>query len=223
MKKIFLLFIISCTFLTQAQDPLPDSLVGIYVGNSYFKATESDSWTITADTQYVTAIDTYNCIAYTSGCFTNGIGFRDFFTEYSYCFGTPSWDPPNPLFYSNDSVKFIWDNIPYPPPSVHTFSKRFFGKRLPNTSYVGFKDIKPIKSRLRIYPNPTDELLFLDFSGLERENCSILIRNVFGSIVLKEAIASAKHSIDVSHFPKGIYFLEWNNGFEKGLDKFVVY
>ncbi len=220
MKKIICVFFIVCGFMANAQEPVPDSLVGIYPGVTYIRNSTETEWTEYIDTIYVISIDTSTCLF---SCFTRVQTFnnRPLETDYSYC--QHSSTNYYTLFYSLDSIKRINNEVPSPPPYTYTSDIRFFGKRIPNSSYVGVKQLSSLKTRAHIYPNPTNENLFVELVNSKKEKFKLVVRNVYGIIVFEDLMTNDNYSINVSNFAKGVYFLEWNNGSEKGIEKFVVY
>ncbi len=65
------------------------------------------------------------------------------------------------------------------------------------------------KPKLRIYPNPATNQLFVEYDGIENHNGSII--SSFGQLVIDIDLISTKKlnstSIDISHLPSGVYFL----------------
>ena len=61
---------------------------------------------------------------------------------------------------------------------------------------------------MRIYPNPSSDFITLDLSDYEMETYSIEIVNSTGQTVSKQKIHSSKVVLDISSYPKGIYFIK---------------
>lgn len=80
-----------------------------------------------------------------------------------------------------------------------------FYSNVPNCETVGIKKEK-VASNLKIYPNPTSEKLFIEFSNkAKRVNYSIF--DIAGKKVIS-SILSKSNSIDVSSLKKGLYLLK---------------
>jgi hypothetical protein len=58
----------------------------------------------------------------------------------------------------------------------------------------------------RIYPNPTDDIINVEIENIN--NATIDIYNVSGRLVFNKALNSKVEKINVSGFPKGIYFVK---------------
>ncbi len=214
--------------MANAQEPVPDSLVGIYVGTLYERPEDSSIFTTVIENQEETiySIDTTNCQIILDGVITPHAGWNTtFFTDYSYC--NYFYNPIEvaivyPKFFSEDSllITYLW--VSAPPYYTH-YIKEFKGLRIPNSSYVGVEQLSSFKTRALIYPNPTNDNLFVELVNSRKEKHKLIVRNVYGIITFEGLITNNNYSINVSNFAKGVYFLEWNNGSEKGIEKFVVY
>jgi len=102
MKKYIIIILVLLSQFSFAQEPIADSLVGIYKGNLYSKI-ENDPWTVINENafEYVTNIDTENCYVNfdieQSDLAHAALGvYLPFNTTYSYCSGT--WNAYDPLF-----------------------------------------------------------------------------------------------------------------------------
>jgi hypothetical protein len=80
--------------------------------------------------------------------------------------------------------------------------------------------IKPEKTsnQLRIYPNPTKDKLSIESNSNDIQSINIV--NLIGQS-LYTAVISGNATIDVSSFPKGVYFLRLNTNKETVVKKFV--
>jgi hypothetical protein len=223
MKKIIILVFIFVTCFVQAQEPEPDSLVGIYVGTKYHSF-NNGQWTLSQDTIIIDNVDTLNCELVISNFFWIGSHFSAVYsTDYSFCETITNPDEFGfyPYFYFMDSLKVLYE-VPQPYPYTEREKWHFYGKRIPNSSYVGLNEVEPVNIRLNLYPNPSCDILFFDFPGSDMINCNVTIRNVFGSIVYCDEVSGEKCFIDVSGFADGIYFFELNNGVLVYNKRFVV-
>jgi len=79
-----------------------------------------------------------------------------------------------------------------------------------NTIAIGINEINEVKI-LNVYPNPSHGKIKIEIeSKFINDNYKLQIFNTFGQTVLFENLNN-QGSIDLSHFPKGIYFLEVKN------------
>ncbi len=68
-------------------------------------------------------------------------------------------------------------------------------------------DNPTLEERIKIYPNPVEDNLFIDIADLNHQNFSINIINSMGSIMLRQIALPVSKTIDLSHLPKGLYFV----------------
>lgn len=74
-----------------------------------------------------------------------------------------------------------------------------------------------------LYPNPVNNILNIKLLHDNNEKFKIIVKNILGFIIFEKIISTDNYSIDVSNLGKGIYFMEWINEKEKGIEKFMVY
>ena len=73
-----------------------------------------------------------------------------------------------------------------------------------------------LDKRIGIYPNPTKDVLFIDYFGNFKPNsCRYQICNSFGELLISGEIKSTSEQVDTSTFPGGVYFIEIRS--EEGL------
>ncbi|MCB0518029.1 MAG: immunoglobulin domain-containing protein [Lewinellaceae bacterium] len=81
------------------------------------------------------------------------------------------------------------------------------------------------KQLVFVYPNPTDGKFFVDFSK-STGNFALRLLNTTGQIVLStfenHPVIPFKRELDVSHFPKGIYYLQIISNWYTQTEKLVV-
>ena len=68
---------------------------------------------------------------------------------------------------------------------------------------TGLRD--PFKSKLRIYPNPTDDVLTIETNRLGQYN--IYITSLNGQLLFNSTVEGPTHQIDLSTLQKGLYFI----------------
>jgi beta-glucanase (GH16 family) len=114
--------------------------------------------------------------------------------------------------YSDRSLKIITD---FPVDTINN-----------ETSLL--KEKKSIENRLilssKIFPNPSDGVIKIEFEGnLDYLNIKIELINSAGQIVFsRDLIAEKLLNIDISHLPKGIYFLKGTFGEKSVSDKIIL-
>jgi len=75
----------------------------------------------------------------------------------------------------------------------------------------------------KISPNPTEGKITIEFNGKIERNIKIEFINSTGQIVFsKDNITEKSLNIDISHFPKGIYFLKGTFGDKSVSDKIIL-
>ncbi|PCH68472.1 MAG: hypothetical protein COC01_03785 [Bacteroidetes bacterium] len=72
------------------------------------------------------------------------------------------------------------------------------------------KTVKNYRS-LKIYPNPTLDILNIVYSGSLGNNSKVFITDLSGKMVFTSKLSKAKNSIDISHLANGIYYLTLQN------------
>ena len=69
-------------------------------------------------------------------------------------------------------------------------------------------------SELKIYPNPSDDFINIEFQNINKDNFYLTIENTLGQEILRDYFIYSKssffHKIDVSSFSNGIYYLNIN-------------
>ncbi|MFK8007396.1 MAG: PKD domain-containing protein [Saprospiraceae bacterium] len=77
-------------------------------------------------------------------------------------------------------------------------------------------------NRISIFPNPTNDFLRIDFGKKQNNENSIQIINSLGQMVFSKKVESVIEEINVSDFPKGIYFIKIINGKSDFVKRIVV-
>ncbi len=99
--------------------------------------------------------------------------------------------------------------MPQPPPNPHSISDRFYGKRIPGTTYVGLAEHKR-NEEIEIFPNPVREVLNIRLP-LEKGGGHINIYNIEGQNVKSLEIRSDNIDnpfiLDIRSLAEGFYFL----------------
>jgi hypothetical protein len=76
-------------------------------------------------------------------------------------------------------------------------------------SYTGVEDKFLLNTDIKIYPNPTEDVLNIEFENSKETNFSIL--NSFGQIVYLSKNLNSKQEIDLSFLSRGVYYLKIQN------------
>ena len=77
---------------------------------------------------------------------------------------------------------------------------------------------------LKIYPNPTDGLIYIESSLKIKENATINLMSVEGKLVYSKLLLKDLNSwnIDLSHLNKGVYLLHFNYNNQKSIKKIIL-
>jgi Secretion system C-terminal sorting domain/PKD domain len=133
---------------------------------------------------------------------------------------------------SINSEKFTWDfgdgtnsNERNPPPHTYYRNKNFIvsllvqntacasatERQVPIFGLTPTNDIEK-ETAIKIYPNPTDGLLYLDFSNVEKVDYQLVVTNIQGQALKNQQLTKeALQVVDMNDLPKGIYFLAFKN------------
>lgn len=79
--------------------------------------------------------------------------------------------------------------------------------------------------QFKMYPNPSNGRVFLDISATSSEKHTFKVMDVYGKVnYIKEMLVSLDEfvELDLNHLPKGIYFVEHNNGIRSDMHKLVL-
>ncbi len=82
----------------------------------------------------------------------------------------------------------------------------------------------PSSTSIFVYPNPANEIIYVDFDGESSTGWKASIYSALGQkMTITETIGAARLSFDVSHLASGIYFIEIENerGGKIGISRFV--
>ncbi len=86
---------------------------------------------------------------------------------------------------------------------------------------VGTNDPEAGKS-MKIYPNPADQFLTIEMSGLLIDPSGyVIIVGITGKELIRQVMQNAKADLDVSSLPEGIYFVKLINREKTSFGKFI--
>jgi hypothetical protein len=88
---------------------------------------------------------------------------------------------------------------------------------LPNSSAV--EEIE--KSKIEIFPNPTNGLVNINFPKIN-SNAVVIVTNIQGQVILQKNMNNLTNLLDLSGFGKGIYFLKVNIDQTVEIKKIIV-
>jgi hypothetical protein len=78
------------------------------------------------------------------------------------------------------------------------------------------------ETMFQVYPNPATDLLTISVDDASPyQPLSVTVIDVMGREVLAETVSASEMSIDVSHLPSGVYFIQMEQGDYWGVMKFV--
>lgn len=83
-----------------------------------------------------------------------------------------------------------------------------FGRTIPPPT--GINELKEIADKIKVYPNPATQFLFIENESGYQANFKLL--NALGQPVLQGFCESSKTEINLSELPNGIYFLSIHSG-----------
>jgi Secretion system C-terminal sorting domain len=93
-----------------------------------------------------------------------------------------------------------------------------------NCKNVASKDELSIDNQINVYPNPTDNKFIVELASTK--NAILALYNIQGQLVLSQKsmtqLADNQYEANVTHLPKGVYFLKINLDENVGVRKIVV-
>jgi hypothetical protein len=75
------------------------------------------------------------------------------------------------------------------------------------------------KAIIKVYPNPTSDIL--EIAGLGTETTKVLILNMQGQAVLQNELEKGKTSLSIASLENGLYFCKLTSGTSEATIKFV--
>lgn len=89
------------------------------------------------------------------------------------------------------------------------------------TTTIGVNEFTSQNSNILIYPNPTKDILNIDYDIVKDINSKLQILNSLGQIVYSLNNPTQKQQIDLSFLSSGIYYLKVQNNSEKKVFKII--
>ncbi len=75
-------------------------------------------------------------------------------------------------------------------------------------SCVGIDEVTGQSAGIRVYPNPTNSLLNLDFTSFNNEEVLVEISNTIGQVILSEKVSSQHTSFNIQNLDSGLYIIK---------------
>ncbi len=100
-----------------------------------------------------------------------------------------------------------------------------------DTIIVNIEQITGLKqsfsdTEIKVYPNPAQEFIYIEFGNILRSNLIIEMRNSAGMLVwhkvYKQNTSFIKDKISVNNYPKGVYFLNFMNENKNLVHKIII-
>lgn len=80
---------------------------------------------------------------------------------------------------------------------------------------------------LTIFPNPSSDIITIEFDAVKKENYTIQISNALGQIVFRDDLVQFfgvySNQINLSTFKKGMYFVSFTSNYAETIKKIIVY
>lgn len=95
----------------------------------------------------------------------------------------------------------------------------YFKKEL--LSVTSVEDASP-KYRFRLYPNPAEEVIFIEYNSDYNNSSKISIYDIGGRLIFSKSGINQAERIDISSFNKGLYFIKLENASQTIVEKFIV-
>lgn len=81
-----------------------------------------------------------------------------------------------------------------------------------NTATVQQVDPEPTEKDFEVYPNPSQGVIQLSLVGFENKKAEVRITNVIGNLVHRDVLSEPEgryvKAIDLTRFPKGVYYVK---------------
>ncbi len=197
----------------------PDSLIGTYAGEYWFKWEEDTTWTISNDTVFIVEINQNCAMTMTLMYFHPWLGgtWIAYETSYDFCYGN-SYN----LFYrfhSDDSLTIFYEGVSMPPPNYHVSSTRWYGTKISDSILVQVNEVKSDIQQSKIFPNPVSHKLYIQTSS--NQSYGLQIFDMFGNEIINQSIANTKlKSISTEGLVPGVYILRLH--FENMIQSFKI-
>ncbi|MEI6766500.1 MAG: T9SS type A sorting domain-containing protein [Bacteroidota bacterium] len=184
------------------------------------------------DTFYVRTIkkqiiaDACGSITTPYGTYPNVLREHEYITEIDSVYGKMYGMQVYSTEYKRDSTNtysYIANGIGYPVCIVHC-DKHNIVKDVEyfNGEYIGVQNSPMPESGMLVFPNPSDGNVTIEIPDGNKTENQIAIFNSLGGLVWKQKTTVANLTLDLSRFPKGIYFIKVDNNRKAYSQKIVL-
>ncbi|MDR6563149.1 MULTISPECIES: alpha-amylase family glycosyl hydrolase [unclassified Arcicella] len=134
-------------------------------------------------------------------------------------------------FFTNTEINVsdLKAKYPFAPGQFHVLSTTAFPQ--PEANLVPWKleqervlaSEQELEADIKIYPNPSDEIINIEVSGNQKGNLVFKIHDLMGRTVfeIEQSDANKPHTIDIRKFQQGIYLLNVTQGQKQFNQKFI--
>ncbi|MCB0409148.1 MAG: T9SS type A sorting domain-containing protein [Flavobacteriales bacterium] len=136
--------------------------------------------------------------------------------------------------YGANNVNYFWDvqhtldggfvmcgdltNVSVPEQNLWVVKVDSMGCEIPNCT-VGVEDELNLNEVL-VYPNPSNGIINIDQS---QSNTTFLLIDITGKEMLRKKLTTNYTTLDISSFPKGIYFYQTLNNYNRSSGKLIIH
>jgi len=103
--------------------------------------------------------------------------------------------------------------IPYPPVDAEVIISQELST---SAEYFAYDH------EIKIYPNPTQDLIHIDFSNRFAERCELKLYNIDGALLKKEYFFEEQKKINLADLPSGLYLLQLKTGGESYQQRVIL-
>ncbi|MBI2721760.1 MAG: T9SS type A sorting domain-containing protein [Bacteroidetes bacterium] len=93
------------------------------------------------------------------------------------------------------------------------------------TEVVGLSDLKNLVQLFTLYPNPTGDIITIQSSSRIKK-VELRIENILGQLIYTKSIINQgttfNETLNISQYPKGIYFVQINTGSASEVSKIII-
>ncbi|MCO6501060.1 MAG: T9SS type A sorting domain-containing protein [Vicingus serpentipes] len=93
----------------------------------------------------------------------------------------------------------------------------FYKGSISNTTPKHINQTSPIQ----IYPNPTSNIININMGNNQLSNASIDVINVLGKIIYNKEVLKQEVTLNLNHYPNGVYFIRFSNHIGSTIYKIV--
>jgi len=119
--------------------------------------------------------------------------------------------PGNQFFfnYTNPDTAFISFFVGFLAPACGVKTD-YLVKSNKVSSSANTVDLQNADRLIKIFPNPADDVLFIDAAKFDDSTIQIIVSDLKGAIVFSKTLYATENRIDVSDLPQGFYFINVN-------------